>query len=95
MYKIEINIGKQRIIKFAKNMNELTKSLKNIKAESINVTTIDKTTYKIETLIQNKTKEELLDLRSQFVNAYMIQKDEYQVRALQRIDERLKENDEQ
>ena len=30
MYKIEINIGKQRTIKFAKNMNELTKSLKNI-----------------------------------------------------------------
>ena len=95
MYKIEINIGKQRIIKFAKNMNELTKSLKNIKAESINVTTIDETTYKIETLIQNKTREQLLDIRSQFVNAYMIQKDEYQVRALQRIDERLKENDEQ
>ena len=95
MYKIEINIGKQRIIKFAKNMNELTESLKNIKAESINVTTIDKTTYKIETLIQNKTREQLLNIRSQFVNAYMIQKDEYQVRALQRIDERLKENDEQ
>ena len=95
MYKIEINIGEQRIIKFAKNMNELTKSLKNIKAESINVTTIDETTYKIETLIQNKTREQLLNIRSQFVNAYMIQKDEYQVRALQRIDERLKENDEQ
>ena len=95
MYKIEINIGEQRIIKFAKNMNELTKSLKNIKAESINVTTIDEITYKIETLIQNKTREQLLNIRSQFVNAYMIQKDEYQVRALQRIDKRLKENDEQ
>ena len=95
MYKVEIENEKGKIIKYAKNMNELTKSLKNIKAESINVTTIDETTYKIETLIQNKTREQLLNIRSQFVNAYMIQKDEYQVRALQRIDERLKENDEQ
>ena len=95
MYKVEIENEKGKIIKYAQNMEELSKALKNIYAKTINVKKIDENTYKIEKIIQNKTKKELYNLRNEFVNAYMIQKDEYQVRALQRIDERLKENDEQ
>ena len=95
MYKVEIEKVDKKSIIYAKDLKEVSEALKNITATSVKVNKIDEITYKIETLIQHKTKEELLDLRSQFVNAYMIQKDEYQVRALQRIDERLKENDEQ
>ena len=95
MYKIEIEKINEKLTLYAKDLKEVSEALKNINAISVRVNKIDEITYKIETLIQHKTKNELYNLRNEFVNAYMIQKDEYQVRALQRIDERLKENDEQ
>lgn len=91
MYKIEIEKVDKKSIIYAKDLKEVSEALKNINATSVKVNKIDEITYKIETLVQHKTKEELLDLRNQFVNAYVIQKDEYQVRALQKIDEILKE----
>ena len=91
MYKIEIERNNEKSVVYAKDLKCVSDALKNINATSVKVNKIDEITYKIETLIQNKTKEELLDLRNQFVNAYVIQKDEYQVRALQKIDEILKE----
>ena len=91
MYKIEIERNNEKSVVYAKDLKEVSEALKNINATSVKVNKIDEITYKIETLIQHKTKDELLDLRNQFVNAYVIQKDEYQVRALQKIDEILKE----
>ena len=91
MYKIEIERNNEKSVVYAKDLKGVSDALKNINATSVKVNKIDEITYKIETLIQHKTKEELLDLRNQFVNAYVIQKDEYQVRALQKIDEILKE----
>ena len=91
MYKIEIERNNEKSVVYAKDLKVVSDALKNINATSVKVNKIDEITYKIETLIQHKTKEELLDLRNQFVNDYVIQKDEYQVRDIQKIDEILKE----